>query len=252
MLLIILYFIRGGFNLTLTYYFEILESPVLETNELLLFNVLGIFIGCVASTYMLIKKINIRLIWIGGFINMFLYYGLMSFRFSLNASVEDFIILLVIQGIGQGLLMNPIIEFYISAVPARLSASSATFGVMMRYVFFATSLSFISYTQIHSIAEHQQQLAQNFNSVNVHYQNYLNQMKIHFENQGILAGKSEILANANLRKVVHKELFIEYAQNYYQWICLLIIVTIILVILMPTINKTVVNIKNKRPFGAGF
>ena len=252
LLLIILYFIRGGFNLTLTYYFDILESPVLETNQLLLFNVLGIVIGSAASTYMLIKNVNIRLIWIAGFLIMLSYYGVMSFRFSINASVTDFIFLLIAQGIGQGLLMNPIIEFYISAVPARLAPSSGTFGVMMRYLFFATSLSLINFSQTYSIASHQQQLTQNFNPADNHYQDYIKQMKSRFQMEGLTAEKKDMMVNASLKKILHKELFVEYAQNYYQWICLLIIVTIVLVILMPTINKTVLNLKNKRPFGAGF
>ncbi len=252
LLLIILYLIRGAFNITLSYFSQVLDAPFIETNEILTVNILGILAGSAVSTMMLIKKTPIQIIWLSGFVLMLVFYGTMCFRFNPDSSVYDYIPLLIVQGMGQGMLMNPIIVFYVSSVPKSAGSSAAGFGIMTRYLSFSTSIALISYFQLWFSRLHQERINNDLNPANSRYTEYLQHTAASLKLHGVLSDKASGAASAIMHSRLNKEAYMEFAMSYYEWICVLIIFAMLLVMLMPALNRTVINLRNKRPFGAGF
>lgn len=68
----------------------------------------------------------------------------------------------------------------------------------------------------------------------------------------MLSDKALGVASTIMRSKLNKEAYVEFAMSYYEWVCVLMIFAMLLVILMPVLNRTVINLRNKRPFGAGF
>jgi hypothetical protein len=59
-------------------------------------------------------------------------------------------------------------------------------------------------------------------------------------------------AHALLAKSMHKQDFLRFCMDYYQLMAIICVITIVLILLMPIINKTIINVKNKQPAAAGF
>lgn len=252
LLLIILYFIRGAFNLSLQFFSTILGGPFKENGYILFLNILGIIIGSIISTWRILQKKSIRITWLIGFSIMLFFYGYMSFHFDLSASIWDYVWLIIIQGAGQGFLMSPIIQYYISAVPKKNGGDAGLFGVLIRFTCFTSSLGLISYTSIKAEYKHQEIVTSELNDLNPNYREYLSQMQTKLISQGASPSQAHVLVNSHLGTQLQKELFIEYAQNYYQGICILILIAMLLIIIRSNINNTIINLRNNKPFGAGF
>lgn len=252
LLLVILYFIRGAFNITSGYISSILEVPYRQSAKLMLLNAGGSVLGSIVSTIMVIRKVHMRIIWLLGFLILLIFYGTMSFRFNINASVYDYELLLVLQGLGQGMLMNPIIVFYLSAVPQEIANSATGFGIMTRFLSFSGSIALIDNLQLRFSRLHQELINNDLNAANTQYTDYLRNTSAMLKSRGVLPDKAGGMAFALMKKIMGKEAYVEFAMNYYQWICVLILLAIFIIMCVPAINRTIINLQEKRPWGAGF
>ncbi|MEH6305176.1 MFS transporter [Olivibacter sp. CPCC 100613] len=252
LLLVILYLVRGSFNLTSQYFSQVLEMDPIHTYRFLLWNILGIVIGCTISTRLIILKKSLQALWCVGFALLAVYHTTMIYFFSIEASPNHYILLLILQGMGAGLLMGPIVLFIISSVPTALSKSASAIGVFVRFTTFSLSLASLNFYQLYFEKVHGDKLSEGLNQSNPLFEQRLSLYQHALAGRGLAFDQAGKAAKVLLGKRIQKQDFLLFCMDYYQLMALLCVVTIALILLMPIINKTVINVKNKQPAAAGF
>src|SRR5690606_5921155 len=105
--------------------------------------------GCTISTRLVILKKSLQALWCTGFALLAIYHASMIYMFSTEADPNHYIVLLIAQGIGAGLLIGPIVLFIISSVPTVLSKSASAIGVFVRFSTFSLSLASLNFYQLY-------------------------------------------------------------------------------------------------------
>ncbi|MGK9126779.1 MFS transporter [Olivibacter sp. SA151] len=252
LLLVILYLVRGSFNLTSQYFAQVLGMDPIHTYRFLLWNMLGVVIGCTISTRLVILKKSLQALWCTGFALLAIYHAVMVHFFSTEANPSHYILLLILQGVGAGLLMGPIVLFIISSVPTALSKSASAIGVFVRFSTFSLSLASLNFYQLYFEKIHSNQLAEGLNQSNSLLAQRLSLYQQALSASGMPHDQAGRAAHALLAKSMHKQDFLRFCMDYYQLMAIICVITIVLILLMPIINKTIINVKNKQPAAAGF
>lgn len=247
LIIIIFYICRFALSITTTYFQNVLKLDPIHIGYITLFNILGIITGVIISGVFVLQNRPIRLLWIYGFMLLFIYYAGMIFIFTIEANENYFYLPLLIQGLGVGMLMTPSIIFMVASVPERLSATSAGICLLMRCLGFYISIGLMNYFELYSKSKHFNTFQNNISFDNTtsfqkieHYKNLLTQ-------HGATATYAKKAANKMLVNTINAQDHIRYAIDYYEAISVLIIVTIIMVALFPYINRTIVTITKKQP-----
>ncbi|WP_143306867.1 MFS transporter [Chitinophaga vietnamensis] len=252
LLLALLYVIRGAFNVTTAYFATVLGMDPLHIYELFIYNIIGIAIGAVASARLIIKRRPLQFIWLAGFFLLFLFHSWMYFHFASEADMPDFIMPLIIQGAGAGMLMTPIILFIISSVPEELGQSASAVGVFVRYAFFSVSTALINYFTLFFGNIHANRLNDHVTVIDDRLPERLKMYQSALQSRGLPPDQAARAANGLLSRAVQKQVFLKYAMDYYEWIAILICVTMLMIIMAPFINRTIINVRSKQPAAATF
>jgi hypothetical protein len=246
-LLFILYLCRFAFGISTNYFTTVLGLDPIHVSYLTAYNIAGIVVGVILSCVFVLQHRPIRLIWVYGFLLLLVHHGWIFFLFNSQANEEEFIIPLLLQGLGVGTLMTPTIIFMISAAPAKLGVSAAGICLFVRCLGFYVSVALLNFFELFSKSKHfntfQAQLT-NFNpivnqAIFKHTQNLIS--------KGMYAGKAVKISNKLLVKSIDAQDQIRYAMDYYEMISLLLIFTLLVVGLMPYINRTVMYIRSNQP-----
>lgn len=251
-LLVVLYLVRGSFNLTSQYFAQVLGTDPLHTNRFLLWNVLGVIIGGIISTRLVLLKKSLRMLWCIGFGTLACYHAMMIYLFSVEADLSNYIFMLIMQGIGAGLLMAPIVLFIISSVPAAISKSASAIGVFVRFTTFSLSLASLNFYQLYLERVHIDHLGDGLTHSSVLLAQRLSVYQQALTGRGMPIDQASKAANALLSKSIQKQAFLRYCMDYYELMTFVCMLTIGLILLAPIINKTIINVRNKQPAAAGF
>ncbi|MBO9731158.1 MAG: MFS transporter [Chitinophaga sp.] len=246
-----LYLIRGSFNITTSFFATVLGLDPLHTYELLIYNLIGIVIGSVMSTRLVIRKRPLQFIWLVGFFGLLVFHSVMYFLFTSEADQSTFILPLLIQGWGAGMLLTPIVLFIISSVPESISVSASTAGVFIRYTFFGMSTALINYFSLYFTKTHAMRLSDGLSGADNGLSERLHTYQGALESRGLMADQAARLAPGLLDKAVQKQAFLKYAMDYYELVAILILILMLLIVATPyIINRTVINVKAKQPAAA--
>jgi len=250
--LIILYIIRGAFGLTTSYFINVLGMDSLHANEIMFFNILGVIFGSVVAIRFLIKQKHLRVLWMFGFVLLFVFFLWMCLLFASEAGTNNFYLPLFLQGMGAGMVMSPIVMFIMSSVPEKFSQSASSVGILVRFSTFSLSLACINYFQLYFKGRHNDALRDRISLLDF---SLIGRLKT-YESALIGRGMTPDLANKAavglLNKAVQKQTFLQFCVSYYEIIALLCLLSIILIALQPVISRTVINLRGKQPAAVGF
>ncbi len=246
-IIIVFYICRFALSITTTYFQNVLKLDPIHISHITLFNLLGIIIGVIISGVFVLQHRPIRLLWIYGFILLFVYHAWMIFLFTTQANENYFYLPLLIQGLGVGTLMTPSIIFMVSAVPESLSATAAGICLCMRCLGFYLSVGLMNYFELYSKSKH-------FNTFQYQstFNNSITFEKLHnyktvLLNHGATNEYGKKAANKMLVNAINAQNHIRYAIDYYEFICTLILFTVVVIALFPYINRTYLTITRKQP-----
>ncbi|MCQ6958364.1 MFS transporter [Mucilaginibacter aquariorum] len=245
--LFIFYICRFASGLTSTYFVTVLGLDPIHLSYINLYNISGIIVGVIFSCVLVLQHRPTRLILISGFLLLFIYHNWMFFLFNTQANESEFIIPLVIQGLGAGMLMTPTIVFAISAVPFRLGATAAGVCLFVRCLGFMVSIALINFFELFSKSKHYNTFQEQLSRINpVAGQTIMKHTKA-LLSKGIPAGQASKIADRLVVRSINTQGQIRFAMDYYQGISLLLFFTIILIALFPYINKTILNLRADQP-----
>jgi DHA2 family multidrug resistance protein len=244
-ILLVFYICRFAANLTSNYFVGVLGLDPMHLSYINLYNISGIAAGVVFSCVLVLQRRPTRLILMSGFVLLLIYHTWMFFLFDTQANESAFIIPLIIQGLGAGMLMAPTIIFAISAVPAKLGASASGFCLLMRCLGFLLSTALINFFELFSKGKHYNTFQEQLTKLNPVAQQLISKQVHGFLHKGLKTGEAVKLSNRLLVKSINTQGQMRFAMDYYQWISLMLVFTIVLIALFPYINKTILNLNAK-------
>jgi len=251
-LIFILYICRGALNITTNYFTVVLGLDPEHLSYILLANIEGIIIGCLYSSRWILMKRPVRWIWIGGFSLLLIFHLWMHTLFATQADIPTFIIPLVLQGIGVGLLMAPMIIYAVSSVPAHLGGTASAIGVLFRFTGFCASLAIINYFQLFSRKVHYNRFLDLVTSLDPFVSDKLLKYQTTVTAKGVPADQAAKIANGLLYRSADIQAQIRYSMDYYYLISCVLAIVVILIALLPYLNRTVINLRRNQPAPVGY
>ncbi|ACU59271.1 MFS transporter [Chitinophaga pinensis] len=251
-LITVLYVCRGAFNITTNYFITVLGLDPRHLSYILLANIAGIILGVLYSSRWILMKRSVRWIWMAGFSLLLIFHLWMHALFATQADVPTFIIPLILQGIGVGLLMAPMIIYTISSVPAHLGGTASATGVLFRFTGFCISIALINYFQLFSRKVHYNRFLDLVTSLDPLVTAKLVNYKTAVAAKGLPADQAAKIANGLLYRSADMQAQIRYSMDYYYLISCALVVIILLIAFVPYLNRTVINLRNNQPAPASY
>ncbi len=246
-IILIFYICRFALGITTTYFQTVLKLDPIHIGDITLLNILGIVVGVIMSAVFILQHRPIRLLWIYGFSLLLVYHAWMVFLFTTQANEGYFYLPLFLQGLGVGTLMTPSIIFMVSSVPEKLAVTSAGICLFMRCMGFYVSIGLMNYYELFSKSKHYNTFQNQISVLNP----IAKQQLTKYSNSIVLHGNSLVKTNKLSDKIminaVNVQNHIRYGIDYYEMICTLLALTILLVALFPYINRTIVTISKHQP-----
>lgn len=251
-LIFLLYICRGALGITTTYFAAVLGMDPFHVADMLIANMVGIFFGVIVSSRMLLTHRPMRFILMLGFGLMLLFHVWMCFLFNIQANASEFIIPLVVQGLGAGMLMAPLIIFTVSSVPTHLGSTASATGVFFRFAGFCSSIAFINYFSLFKQSEHFNRFQQSISDVDAATLQRVAGYKQALSGRGMAADQAAKAANGLVARSVNAQTLMRYSMDYYQLISWVILVVILLIAIYPYINRTQINLEDNQPAPASY
>jgi MFS family permease len=251
-LILVLYICRGALNITTNYFTTVLGMDPRHLSYILLANIGGIIGGVLYSSRWIVMKRPMRWIWMGGFTLLLVFHLWMHSLFATQADAPSFIVPLIIQGLGAGMLMAPIIIYAISSVPLHLGGTASATGVLFRFTGFCLSIALVNYFQLFSRKVHYNRFLDQITSLDPFVTVKLEGFKTAVAAKGIPADQATKIANGLLYRSADIQAQIRFSMDYYYLISCLLIVVILLIALVPYLSRTVINLRNNQPAPASY
>jgi len=251
-LLFIFYIARGSFGLTTSFLSGVLGLDPTHLGTLLLYNIAGIIISVVIASRLVLLKIATRLIFILGFVILLVFHVWMSYLFTTQADTTDLIVPLILQGMGAGMLMVPIILFIVSSTPASFGNTGSAIGIFTRFLGFSSSIALINFCQLYGQQNHFNRFQDQVSLLNTVATQRVEMYKGALISRGIAPDQAVKIANGLLSKSMTTQAQLKFSVDYYQWMSWLILATILVITLFPSMSKTTIAIKNNQPAPLAF
>jgi DHA2 family multidrug resistance protein len=242
-LILILYLARGAFNFTTLYFTQVLGMDPAHLGNVLIFNMLGAIAGTLISSRLMIFKRSFYLIWMAGFAILLMHYTWMIYLFSNQANSSVYYLPLLLQGIGTGMLLTPIIVYMVTSVPSELGATAGATAVSVRLLGTTLSIAIINYFQLYSAGLHFNRFQNQLSATDAAAVSRLKSYQHVFSGRG-----NDTHANASgaahlLKNLLDQQTLLKTAVDYYTLISILIFTTIIALAILPglRIKKTMLD-----------
>ena len=244
--LFVMYICRFASGLMNGYFSSLLGFDPMHISYINIFNLLGLVTGIILSCCMILQKKRIRAIWVPGFIFLLAFQIMMFYHFDVQANEYNYFLPLFMQGLGVGMIMVPTIVFTIASVSSTLGPSAAAICLAVRYLGFCVSIALINYFELYGKSKHFNTFQEHLSSANPEVLQHLQTQSSILQHKGLDRGKAVKGAYKILTKSVNTQGQLRFAMDYYELMAWLILGTLLLIILFPYLNKTVVYLRSKK------
>ncbi|MBS1646046.1 MAG: beta-carotene 15,15'-monooxygenase [Bacteroidetes bacterium] len=245
LLLFIMYLCRFPIGITNNYFANVLKFDPLHVSYINAFNLVGLVVGVIISAAMLLQRKPIRYMWIPGFVLLLVFYTSMFYLFDVYADEFNYFIPLFIQGMGVGMIMVPSIVYAISSVRISLGPSAAALCLAVRYLGFCVSIALMNYFELYEKSRHYNAFQDKITLVDPVVKHTLSTHFNQLITKGFVSLKPTKASGKMLVNSVNMQNHLRYAMDYYELISWVLVGTIILIMAVPYLNKTVVYLKSR-------
>jgi DHA2 family multidrug resistance protein len=246
-LLFVFYICRGSFGITTAYLGSVLGMDPIHIGYLLIYNIAGIILSVFIASRLLLLKRSIRLIFISGFALLLIFHVYMCFIFSTQVDASALIIPLILQGLGAGMLMVPVILFIVSSSPPNYGSTGSAIGIFTRFLGFCGSIALINFFQLRGQNSHYNRFQDQLSSLNPDAIQRLANYKQALTGRGLAPDQAAKIANGLLSKSIAVQAQLRFSVDYYHMISWLLVAIILLIALFPSVNKTVISVHANQP-----
>lgn len=252
LMIVTLYIVRGALGMTSQYFASVLGMDPIHIGYLMVANIGGIALSVLISSRLIILRRPMRLIWMYGFFLLLVFHAWMWFLFSTQADAPTFILPLVIQGMGQGMLMAPIIIFMISSVPPALAGSASAMGVFFRFTGFCGSIAVVNYFQLKHKTIHINRFQDQLSGVDGIAGDRLTAYARALSAKGVAPDQSAKIARGLLSRSIDAQAALRTMMDYYLFISIILVIILLVIALFPYLNRTRINLMSSQPSPVGY
>jgi DHA2 family multidrug resistance protein len=243
-LILILYLARGAFNFTTLFFTQVLGMDPAHLGSILIFNVIGAIVGTLISSRMMIFKRCSYLIWMAGFSILLVHYTWMIFLFAPQANPATYYLPLLLQGIGTGMLLTPIIVFMVTSVPMELGPTAGATAVSMRLLGTTISIALINYFQLYDTGLHFDGFQNRLSAIDPAAVSRLQSYTHMFASHGSDTNAGKKVAAHLFRNLLDQQALLKTAIDYYTLTSILIFLTIVVLAVIPRLQSRNTNLDN--------
>jgi MFS transporter, DHA2 family, multidrug resistance protein len=236
-LILVFYITRGAFNLTTTYFSSVLGMDPIHTGDILVFNILGVLIGAIVSSRLLISYRPFRMIWITGFSALLIYFLWMIFLFDSMAESSAFVIPLVLQGFGSGMLLASIIISMVTAVPPLLGPSAIAAAISFRLLSTCISLTLVNYFQLYYQQDHFNRFQEHLSGPDPILVQRFSMYREILATKGLGTERSILLSGRLLKAAIDQQAQVLAVIDYYYLVSGILFITILLIAFIPVLRR---------------
>lgn len=154
------------------------------------YNCYGIFFGAFLSYIMLVKGFSYQSVFVFGFVCLATSMLWFSYLFVPDAKPNEVIPPLVIEGVGQGLLFSPILQYMVGSVHANFSMNTMQAAVAVRYWTSTIGFSLMQNLILYLTTKHQFYMTRNLDVTSPNFQSkwdelFMQNSETHLYNQSI-------------------------------------------------------------------
>lgn len=175
-----------------------------------------------------------------------MFHAVMYFSFDVQADEFNYFIPLFIQGLGIGLIMVPTIIYIISSVPLQIGPSAAATALAIRYLGFCASIALINYYELYQKSRHYNAFQDRLSAIDPSIKDFLHRQTMKLGGKGMLEDHAVKGAEKLLRERVNLQNQLRFAMDYYEMMVWMLSITLLLILLFPYLNRTVLYLKSKR------
>ncbi|SUX45993.1 MFS transporter [Chryseobacterium indoltheticum] len=245
-ILFIMYICRFASGITNSYFISVLHFDPFYLSYINIFNLLGLITGIIVACCLVLQKKNIRSIWVPGFFTLLMFHAVMYFSFDVQADEFNYFIPLFIQGLGIGLIMVPTIIYIISSVPLQIGPSAAATALAIRYLGFCANIALINYYELYQKSRHYNAFQDRLSAIDPSIKDFLHRQTMKLNGKGMLEDHAVKGAEKLLRERVNLQSQLRFAMDYYEMMVWMLSITLVLILLFPYLNRTVLYLKSKR------
>jgi MFS family permease len=243
--LFIMYICRFAAGITTGFFSTVLRFDPRHVSYINLFNLAGLVAGVIIACCMILQKMRIRSIWVPGFILLLIFHSTMFFQFSTQANEHNYFIPLFVHGLGVGMIMVPTIVFTISSVHISMGPSAAGVCLAIRYLGFCISIGIINYFDVAGRSNHYNTFREHLTKIDLAVRQTLQTQSHQLVARGMAPGAAARASNKLMVAGINRQAQLRFAMDYYELISWLCIGMLLLIVLFPYLNKTVVYLKAK-------
>ncbi|RBL90680.1 MFS transporter [Chitinophaga flava] len=238
LLLMAYYIFKGTTGFTYAYLQSVLNVDPVHLTPLWLVNIAGITIGMLAASRFVLKGTPTKIILVTGFSLLLLFHIQLYFLFSRTASTSQFLLPLLIQGLGTGALFVPIVMFLVSSVPPTMAGGVSFIGIAGRFTGFCTGIAFTNYFQLYARSVHYNRFREQFTDVNPMREDVLTQLQRHFLTQGKDMATARQLSAGTLQKMLQEQVGLRASMDYYSLMIIGLVILILTILIAPSIRRS--------------
>ncbi|GAA4311979.1 MFS transporter [Mucilaginibacter gynuensis] len=247
LLLFVFYISRGSFGITTSYMGSVLGIDPINMGYLLIYNIAAIVVSVTIASRLILQKTPTRLILIYGFSLLLVFHLYMCFMFGSQANSIDLIFPLILQGLGAGMLMVPIILFVVSSSPIQYGTTGSAVGIFVRFTGFCSSIALVNYFQLYQQKDHVNRFQDQLGGTSGLLSQRLNLYKQVLTGKGMATDQAIKASTALLNKGITQQAQLRSAVDYYQMISWMLLAVILVIALFPSISRTIIRLKNDQP-----
>lgn len=245
-ILFIMYICRFASGITNNYLATELHLDPFHISYINIFNLSGLVLGVIVACCMVLQKKKIQYIWVPGFLMLLAFHALMYYTFDVQADEFNYYIPLFIQGLGVGLIMVPTIIFIISSVPVSIGPSAAATALAIRYFGFCISIALINFYELFEKSRHYNAFQDHLTAVDPAVKSFLHQQTIKLMAKGMSEGHAVKAAHRLLVARMNVQDHVRFAMDYYEMMVWLLSGSLLLIILFPYLNRTVLYLRSRK------
>jgi DHA2 family multidrug resistance protein len=236
-LILVLYIARGAFNLTTAYFLSVLGLDPIHIGGILVFNILGVVIGAIVSSRLLLFKTPFRVVWLIGFSVLLVYFSWMIFLFDAAAERDAFVIPLILQGFGTGMLLASIVISMVTAVPPLSGPSAVATAVSFRLLSTCISLALVNYFQLYYQQNHFNRLQEHLSGSDPLLVQRISMYREMLVNKGLGTERGALLSGRLLKAAIDQQVQVLAVIDYYYLVCGILFITILLIAFLPALRR---------------
>lgn len=245
LILFVMYICRFASGITNAFFATELHLDPFYISYINVFNLSGLIVGVIIACCMVLQKKRIQYVWVPGFLMLLLFHALMYYSFDVQANEFNYYIPLFLQGLGVGLIMVPTIIFIISSVPASIGPSAAATALAIRYLGFCVSIALINFFELYEKSRHYNAFQDHLSAVDPFVKDYLHKQTSKLTARGMLEDHAVKASNKLLVSRMNVQDHVRFAMDYYEIMVWLLAAFLLLIILLPYLNRTALYLKSR-------